>query len=360
MVNKTYANIKVNFHCSEEELKSTHLIYLLKFPNGKYYVGQTNTKFGLISRIQSHCYESCRNSKKRNVYKDNIINKYKTFDVFILKKCTLNDVDFFEIFYINILKRKLINLENGGCENKVISEETRNKIKNKIREYNLKNPKQIKINVYDLEGNFIRYHNSIQELKEYYNTNKITINNALYKDNRIFLKKYQIFREGTEKIINYKKRVKHSSNYSKRKANNPNEIAFKYDSNTGEFIEEIKIGEMNSNERYKIKSAINNNSLCKGFAWSFNKSDSIIPPQKQYEKISEKLSKPILQLNDDLKIIKKWKNVREAGNFYNISPELIRQVCIRWRRHSKGYVWCFEDEYEWYKSMWNEKLVRKR
>ena len=113
MVSKKYGGITVNFHCEKEKLKATNLIYLLKFTNSKYYVGQTNTKFGLISRIQNHCYESYRQNKKRNAYKDNIINKYKTFDVFILKECTLQNIDEFEIFYINILKRKLVNLENG-------------------------------------------------------------------------------------------------------------------------------------------------------------------------------------------------------------------------------------------------------
>ena len=31
-------------------------------------------------------------------------------------------------------------------------------------------------------------------------------------------------------------------------ANNPNEIAYKYDSSTGKFIEEVKIGKINSND----------------------------------------------------------------------------------------------------------------
>lgn len=346
MVTKTYANIKVNFHCTKNELKSTHLIYILKFPNGKYYVGQTNTKFGLISRIQSHCYESSSNSKKRNIYKNNIINKYKTFDVFIAKKCLIENIDFYETFYISILKRKIVNLESGGCENKTASEETKNKISEKIREYNLKHPKQIKINVYDLEGNFIREHNSILELKNYYNVSNTTINNALYK-NRKFIRKYQIFREGKEKIVNYLKIQK------KKK----NELIYKYDPKNGNFIESLCIS---GNKLYYIKQAIKRNALYEGFAWSYEKKEKITPPKPQYVKTSEKLSRPILQLNDDLEIIKKWKNTREAGEHYGIKPELIRQVCIRWRRHSKGYVWCFEDEYEWYKTEWNKKLVRKR
>lgn len=358
MVIKVYKNIIVKFHCDEIDLKATNLIYLLKFPNGKYYVGQTNTKFGLVNRIQGHCYESYNNKKKRNTYKDNIISKYKQFDVFILKKCDISEIDYFEIFYINLLKRKLINIELGGCLNKIISDKTKEKIGEKSRKYQLEHPMYNKINVYDLEGNFVRSHYSKLEVKKYYNTSQITVNNALYKNNRIFLKKYQIFRDGTEKIVDYTKKVKTKP---KRKPNNPNEIVFKYNKKSGMFIEKVNIGVLDSQKRYQIKQSIKNNSIHDGFVWSYNQVEKVIPPKTQYEKISEKLSRPVLQLDDDLNIIKKWNNVREAGEFYGDKKgELIRQVCIRWRRHTKGYTWCYEDEYEWYKTMWKEKLIRKR
>lgn len=361
MITKKYGNITVNFHCGKEKLKATHLIYLLKFTNGKYYVGQTNTKFGLISRIQNHCYESYHKNKKRNVYKDNIIKKYKTFDVFILKECTPQNIDEFEIFYINILKRKLVNLENGGCVNKNASNQTKEKISKKIKEYNIKNPKIVNINVYDLNGNFIRNHKTIKEVKEFYKVNDVTVYNALYKNNRIFLKKYQIFRDGTEKIIDYDKKISYLDGKPKRKPNNPNELVYKYDSKTGNYIETIIIGKSNNYERYNIKLAIKRNYLYDGFAWSFEKKEKITPPKSHYQKISEKLSRPVLQLNDELCVVKKWKSLKEAGEAYGDKKgELIRQVCIRWRRHTKGFVWCYEDEYEWYKTMWNEKLVRKR
>ena len=118
------------------------------------------------------------------------------------------NIDEFEIFYINILKRKLVNLENGGCTNKNVSNETKEKISKKIKEYNIKHPKIVNINVYDLNGNFIRSHKTIEEVKEFYKVNRVTVSNALYKNDRIFLKKYQIFREGTEKIIDYSKKEK--------------------------------------------------------------------------------------------------------------------------------------------------------
>ena len=361
VISKIYGGITVNFHCSEEELKSTNLIYLLKFPNGKYYVGQTNNKFGLANRIRGHCYEGQRGSGWRNIYKNNIIKKYKIFDVFILRRCSLEDIDFFEIFYISILKRKVINLDSGGCKNKTRTKETKEKISKKLREYNLTHSKFKNIKVYDLQGNFIRLHNSIPEVKEYYGTDDITVSNALYKDNRIFLKKYQIFREGTEKIVDYTKRISYDSDRPKRLARNPDEVVYKYDAKTGDLVEEVKIGQMGSDERERLKEAIKRNALYDGFAWSLEKKDSITPPASRYEKISQKLSRPVLQLDDNLNIIKRWENAKEASTFYgDKKSELIREVCIRWRRHSKGFVWCYEDEYEWFKSMWGEKLVRKR
>lgn len=361
MITKKYKNITVIFHCKECELKETHIIYLLKFPNKKFYVGQTNNKMGLISRIQSHCYESYNKNKKRNKYKDNIIKKYKTFDVFILKKCNINNIDEFEIFYINILKNKIVNLESGGSTNKIVSEETKKKISEKNKKYYLKNPIYNKINVYDLKGNFVRSHFSISEIKNFYNVSSIIVDNALYKNDRLFLKKYQIFREGTEKIKDYTNVIKVKKNKIKRLPKNPAELAFKYDSKSGMFIEEVEIGKMDSNRRYFLKKSIKNNSLFEGFAWLLEKKDKIVPPKSRYEKVSEKLSKPILQLDNNLNIIKRWNSITEAKKSFNKEKEdLIRQVCIRWRRHAYGYSWCFENEYEWYKSMWGKKLVRKR
>ena len=113
-----------------------------------------------------------------------------------------------------------------------------------------------KINVYDLKGNFVMSFNCIQELKDYFSVNSATVDNALYKDNRIFLKKYQIFREGTEKIVDYTKRISYDSDRPKRLARNPDEVAYKYDAKTGDFVEEVKIGTVDSDERYFIKNSI--------------------------------------------------------------------------------------------------------
>lgn len=358
MFEKRYHNILVKYHCSEYELKETHIIYILKFPNEKYYVGQTNSKRGLEERIQGHCYEPFKNkNRKFNEYKNNIVRKYKTFDVFIAHKCDITNIDDFERFYISILRRKVINLESGGCTLKTHSQKTIEKLKTIQNKYQQEHPTINVVNVYDLQGNFIREHQTLREMEKYYNVSKTIINNSLYKENRKFLGIYQIYRKGKEKIVDYTKKIRKPT--KKRGAKNPNEIVYKYDAKTGIFIDIFEIGKIPYQKRAFLKRAIQANALYDGFAWSFEKHESIIPPKARYEKVSEKLSRPVLQLNDKLEIINKWQNVRKAGEFYNASAESIRLVCMRWRRHCKKFVWCYEDEYEWFKTMWNEKLVNK-
>lgn len=366
MITKIYANVTVNFHCTENDLKSTCLIYLLKFPNNKYYVGQTTTRFGLISRIQGHCYEAFKERKKRNDYKDAIVRKYRTFDVFILHKCKIVDIDDFEIFYIDILRKKLVNIESGGCANKCPSQETRQKISKVVREYNRKHPKEIKINVYDLKGNFIRSHNSINEVVEFYKTNRVHVVNSLYKI-RKFMGKYQIFKEGEENIVDFTivKYRKQTSSVAGKRYNTVNGIRYLIDkfykyNEDGTYVDELEVFGLDLKIVNKIKAAIKRHGFYDGFLWSFEKKEKIEPQKKQYEKISDLYSRPIYQLDDDLNIIKKWKNATIASAYYKVNGENIRQTCIRWRRHCGGYVWCYQDEYEWYKSMWKEKLVRKR
>lgn len=361
MVEKEYSGIKVRFHMNEDELNQTSVIYLLKFPNGKYYVGQTNTKFGLISRIQSHCYESHSVMKKRNMYKDNIIKKYKQFDVFILRHCTLKNIDEFEMFYINILRRKIVNIEKGGCENKIMSDDTKIKISKKLKDYNKRHYKY-RINVYDLQGNFIAVYNGINAVANVYGVSRNTVMNCIYQ-HRILLCKYQIFKEGNENIKNYgitekgkKKKIIRFTRFNGKKIKI--EELYKYNEQ-GFFVETVNVLNINDKELSYIIYSIKQHFFYKNFVWSLEKKDKIEVPLKRCEKVSLKLSRPILQLDDNLNIIREWKNVKQAGEYYSISHELIRLVCNRWRRHSAKYVWCYKDQYEWFKSMWNEKLVKE-
>lgn len=365
MITKFFNRIKVNFHLNINELKETNVIYLLKFPNEKYYVGQTCNKLGLINRICHHCYEATNENKKRNWYKDHIIRKYKYFDVFILRKCTKENIDEFEIFYINILKNKLINLEKGGSLNKEISSETKLKISQKLKSYNEKNQKIVNIQLYDLKGEFIKTFKYLKDAISYFNCDAKIIHTAC-KRKSIFLKQYQLYYNYDCSPIDFTKKINENGNIKKWKRfikinGIKTEITkiYQYNEN-GIFEKEYDIISINDKELENIKMSIKRNSFYKNSIWSWEKLDKITPPKKRYAKVSEKLSNPIYQLNDKLEIMKEWKNTKEAGKYYNCNDELIRQVCIRWRKHCHGFVWCYKKDYEEYKKLWGTPLVRRR
>ena len=77
MIKRNYSGVDVLFHIKDEEINASNLVYILKFPNGKYYVGQTVSKYGLSNRVRQHCEESLNPSKKSNIYKCNVIRKHK-------------------------------------------------------------------------------------------------------------------------------------------------------------------------------------------------------------------------------------------------------------------------------------------
>lgn len=117
-----YTNITVTFD-SEESLTQQNLIYLLQFPNGKVYVGQTTME--LRRRISQHCGKSnCTKLK-------NAIQKYKEFKVSVLSSnLTLEQMNVFEQLFIkgyNSNGKDGYNLESGGL-NKKVSEETKKKM----------------------------------------------------------------------------------------------------------------------------------------------------------------------------------------------------------------------------------------
>lgn len=119
---KEYSGIKVTVN--EEDLNKKGVIYLLEFPNGKVYIGQTNRK--LRERIIHHCDKgsTCRKLK-------NAIQKHKQFNVWLLSS-SLNaeQLNVYEAFFIKAYNSNTTegyNLESGGM-NKTASSETREKI----------------------------------------------------------------------------------------------------------------------------------------------------------------------------------------------------------------------------------------
>lgn len=124
---RNFADVKV--YINTEDILKENVIYKLTFPNGKVYIGQTVQK--LKNRLYRHCNESFRvKDSGFNTIKSRAIRKYMTFEVEVLYQG--EDLDYNEINYIkeyNSLNREFgYNLESGGNLNKIVSEETREKI----------------------------------------------------------------------------------------------------------------------------------------------------------------------------------------------------------------------------------------
>lgn len=101
-----------------------HIIYKLTFPNGKFYIGQTNDFNGRMND-----YKNLNKSIGRFI--KNAIRKYRWENVKKEIICTASEefIDDVERYFIKLYKsnNKLFgyNLENGGHKNKIVSEETK-------------------------------------------------------------------------------------------------------------------------------------------------------------------------------------------------------------------------------------------
>lgn len=108
-------------------------IYSLNCPiyNIPMYIGQTNNP---KNRIYKHIYNAKKEGRKQKVYAwiRSLINKgfYPTIE--ILEECDSNDVDFWEQHYISLYKSWGFTLKNialGGQSRRIVSLETRNKLR---------------------------------------------------------------------------------------------------------------------------------------------------------------------------------------------------------------------------------------
>lgn len=118
-VTKEYSGVEVTVN--EEDLGKSGIIYLLSFPNGKVYVGQTTQK--LKTRLVHHCYKGSRCHKVKRA-----LQKYKQVTISVLQEnMTLSQLNSFESFYIRLFNSMShddgYNLNSGGM-NKTPSQET--------------------------------------------------------------------------------------------------------------------------------------------------------------------------------------------------------------------------------------------
>ena len=106
----------------------TYIIYGLIFPNNKIYIGQTGD---FKRRLLQHRKINNKNSKqliKRTIKKYGWQNIKKE----VLLECNVEYADFFELAFISgynsMHKNYGYNLESGGSKNKILSNETKQRI----------------------------------------------------------------------------------------------------------------------------------------------------------------------------------------------------------------------------------------
>lgn len=151
--------------------------------DGKVYIGQTCRS--LSERKKCHLSE-LRRGVHENTHLLNSFKKYKehNFVFEVLQECEIDKIDELEIFWINLFNstnRKFgYNLETGGCQNKSLSEETKNKISKSIKKIvEMGGNKQASKKVICINDNKI--FNSGVEASNYYkipynNLNQVLIN----------------------------------------------------------------------------------------------------------------------------------------------------------------------------------------
>jgi group I intron endonuclease len=119
--------------------------------NKKVYIGQSND---IINRFKSH-KNKLNNNKHPNAHLQNAWNKYEinNFKFEIIEECVKEIIDEREKFWINYYdsdnEDKGYNLESGGNKNKIVAEETKQKISSSVKkvylseEYREKHRKKI-------------------------------------------------------------------------------------------------------------------------------------------------------------------------------------------------------------------------
>ena len=113
---KEYNGVKCRFK-SDPDLRN--IIYEIKFPNSKKYIGQTIQPLGV--RMKQHCSDATRKGRQWNILKSRAIRKHKLFDVRVIEHCkTVEELNKREDEIIEEYKSKgeeLYNVASGGLNN---------------------------------------------------------------------------------------------------------------------------------------------------------------------------------------------------------------------------------------------------
>ena len=80
---------------------------------------------------------------------------------------------------------------------------------------------------------------------------------------------------------------------------------------------------------------------CKGFYWCYKKNHSPTWKPKDNQLVS-----PILQIDDDFAVVRKYESVTECIRLTNFSQGSIVSCCRRRQRKANGYYWCYISDYD--------------
>lgn len=183
-------------------------IYCITSPSNKKYIGQCVKKlssgknWGYISRWKEHI----RDSKDRNYCRllNSAIKKYKpeNFKLEILKECIIEELDYFEKYYIenyNTMTPNGYNLTSGGGVTRY-SEET-NKLKSISmigKNLGKRHPKRTRKRVEDnLLPKYLRYYKDLTGKEGY------RISNHPNLKDKSFVSKYISIEDKLQNALNY-------------------------------------------------------------------------------------------------------------------------------------------------------------
>jgi len=285
--------------------------------NGKSYVGQS---VDVKSRISHHRSE-LRNNRHENSYLQNAWNKYgeENFTFEILERCSRNELDEREIYYIDHFKTYKTfngyNLTLGGDGTHIVNE----------------------VLQFDAYGNFIKeYENGIVASEEL-NISAGTIYACLTKR----IKKADMY------IFVYKSEYKDKSSLEWWLDSNRNTPVEQYDLygnllNTWASCAEI-VRELGFNP---IQCLIHVTKSCHGYIWKrINDNDILITPEyceAVRTAVEKRKKKKIYQYDLDNNLVAVFNSTGELQK-EGYSDWVVKECCTGIREQYRGYKWSYEE-----------------
>lgn len=287
--------------------------------NGKKYIGQS---CDIYSRWYNHKY-CLNNNKHENDYLQKSWNKYgeKNFTFTIIEKCSTDEIDNKEIFYIIELKTMLdingYNLDSGGNKNKRHSEETKMKISKSAKGRIVSEETRLKI--------------SINRKCKMCGDNHPNFGKKLSED-----RKYQLYL--------YAKSRFGDKCYQSRKVIcvNTNEIFSTIKEASDKYkhlkVNDVNIGKCCRGERRYCGRFENGDPI----QWEYYKHDKIYTKKSNLDEYIGN-SKPIIQYDLNGNFIAEYESARECEKKTGIGYKMISRVCNGGRPHTHGYIFKFKE-----------------